>query len=1340
MIQPDACLSVFFQIIPALLTILCSSFILIAITRNESGKPLSRLLGILCFLFAAYNTVFAVFSTSSVHVAAIQGCYLALTFFLVPIGVHFCHIITGGEALKRLTVAFYGTAFILASASAGSLHIPVPIIAVFACTGLITCIYLLGKPAWEPREGSGTGNRLVLSGISLLPVISLLSPVLIRYFSPPAFGFLPVMLLSIGFSLNSTDKDYPAFRKERILSWFIAALISIPALFDVLVIGTLIAAMDLRSLAANIISFGVTKVLAVMLCLGLAFLSLTKKHDRTEGLILYSLGSFLALVNLEDLLMLLPGAVFPQVFLFNDLFIAASVGMPVHLVYRIFRKSRSAAVPVFYGISLALMLLALAKASDPHAGTGLIHAAAGRYHEIFLAVMFSALILCSLILRKTWSIRKDPSRKKIWVLFLSGVVLAAFYETLHFFSGAEIPSVLVHTMQVIPLALIFLAFLHDDIMAMSSTARREMLATGLRTAFLVLYLLFVPVVYWLLREYGADAVASSVIPYGLPPLLSFLCAAFLSISVLGLEQKRQEAILFGAICFCYAMLNLDITLVAVIPDISLALRVSRLDHFFLCLIMLGVNLHLIYQVTGKKTGWWVVYLGYALGPVMVPLSQTSWYYAGMYTYYWGYFARKAILFDFMSGLWMAGFFYGIYLLYQGLREMNDQRKAGVKRVLIAFLILAGLSLSNVPTINGFEVYPLGTFAFIGLLYLAYGLFKFNVGTVLQHLRTGIYLTGLVGVLTAVGMLPGLILKPENRISALIPGIAAAVLLYRPADRLWNKLVNLFIKNERDALTDEYNRLTETLSKIYHLQEINSTLCSWVFHAFSARYCALLVIREDDRTCSGWNTWNPLTANSLFGGIDSAPGGEHALELVASHPVIQTARRSSSLLHGNSLSKMLLEVPEPERSSKMFTSLEMAIPVVTLDRTVAMLLLGGKNDGSGYRHTEIELLHSVSLILGPHIENALLLQSLEDEVEKRTRDLNSSLVEAKIKEREISERNQVILRQNKVMEVLLETTNQVQQIDDLEELFSFTLNQLRTLFPDFSGGILLEDSKRNILEASAFVNLTETEQRVILENRYRILDPHIDTILCDEIVVEESPSAGIPALWKVYPLQEKTERTAGYLVLKGKDLDGPAGEIVTLFIGQISVVIQNKLLMSHLEKMANTDGLTGVYNRTYFDQELDKVIKLSQRFASMSFSLMIVDVNGLKHVNDTFGHGVGDEIIVKVAGMLKTACRETDIVSRIGGDEFAILMPSTGMHQAKILYSRIRKGEKGLQVLLINPDGNHVRIPIHISIGLAGSDEAEPIEVMKRADDHMYLDKQRFYTENETFPSGRASKK
>jgi len=169
-------------------------------------------------------------------------------------------------------------------------------------------------------------------------------------------------------------------------------------------------------------------------------------------------------------------------------------------------------------------------------------------------------------------------------------------------------------------------------------------------------------------------------------------------------------------------------------------------------------------------------------------------------------------------------------------------------------------------------------------------------------------------------------------------------------------------------------------------------------------------------------------------------------------------------------------------------------------------------------------------------------------------------------------------------------------------------------------------------------------------------------------------------------------------------------------------------VADLEKMASTDGLTGVYNRAFLDRELEKSVKHAKRFKDMWFSVLIVDVNGLKQINDTYGHAAGDKLIVEVASMLKSVCRETDVVARIGGDEFAVLMPSTNRVQAQILLKRIREAQADLNVVVSPSVGVHLSIPVRISIGLASSDEDDPELVMKIADDLMYADKQRFYAE------------
>ena len=131
---------------------------------------------------------------------------------------------------------------------------------------------------------------------------------------------------------------------------------------------------------------------------------------------------------------------------------------------------------------------------------------------------------------------------------------------------------------------------------------------------------------------------------------------------------------------------------------------------------------------------------------------------------------------------------------------------------------------------------------------------------------------------------------------------------------------------------------------------------------------------------------------------------------------------------------------------------------------------------------------------------------------------------------------------------------------------------------------------------------------------------------------------------------------------------------------------------------------------------------------MCFSIMVIDINGLKQINDTYGHSAGDTAIIRVAELLKSTCRETDIVTRIGGDELTVLMPSTNRVQAEILLGRLRDREKDLHIVLKTATGFPVSVPIRISIGLASSDEDDPDLVIKVADDLMYADKQRFYAE------------
>lgn len=120
----------------------------------------------------------------------------------------------------------------------------------------------------------------------------------------------------------------------------------------------------------------------------------------------------------------------------------------------------------------------------------------------------------------------------------------------------------------------------------------------------------------------------------------------------------------------------------------------------------------------------------------------------------------------------------------------------------------------------------------------------------------------------------------------------------------------------------------------------------------------------------------------------------------------------------------------------------------------------------------------------------------------------------------------------------------------------------------------------------------------------------------------------------------------------------------------SIAINNTLLHKKITELSITDGLTGLYVYRYFNDALDKEIVRSTRY-KQPFGLIMIDLDGFKNINDSYGHPQGDEVLREVARIFKKICREVDIVARYGGEEFTIILPETDLEGAFILADRIR---------------------------------------------------------------------
>ena len=154
----------------------------------------------------------------------------------------------------------------------------------------------------------------------------------------------------------------------------------------------------------------------------------------------------------------------------------------------------------------------------------------------------------------------------------------------------------------------------------------------------------------------------------------------------------------------------------------------------------------------------------------------------------------------------------------------------------------------------------------------------------------------------------------------------------------------------------------------------------------------------------------------------------------------------------------------------------------------------------------------------------------------------------------------------------------------------------------------------------------------------------------------------------------------------------------------------------LEKLALTDALTGLANRRAFREALESELARVGRHGRPA-SLLFLDLDHFKAVNDTHGHAVGDEVLEGFARVLTRACRRGDLAARIGGEEFAVLLPATGRVPASLVAERIRR------VVEFHPLGRSVPVRVTVSGGVVATEDfpAPPAadELLRRADSALY---------------------
>ncbi|HEY2980864.1 MAG TPA: GGDEF domain-containing protein [Anaerolineales bacterium] len=188
-----------------------------------------------------------------------------------------------------------------------------------------------------------------------------------------------------------------------------------------------------------------------------------------------------------------------------------------------------------------------------------------------------------------------------------------------------------------------------------------------------------------------------------------------------------------------------------------------------------------------------------------------------------------------------------------------------------------------------------------------------------------------------------------------------------------------------------------------------------------------------------------------------------------------------------------------------------------------------------------------------------------------------------------------------------------------------------------------------------------------------------------------------------------DEALGYVAFDGSDLSS-----VTTLARQVAAALKATGLHRQIVELSLTDPLTGLHNRRYFDLFLKNEVVRSQRFAR-ALAVLMLDLDDLKTYNDMYGHATGDQALRKIADCLMQGRRNADVVARIGGDEFAIILPETELNGALQVANKIRSSVASVSDL---------ERPLTISIGITALPGVDmtPDTLMREADQALYLAK------------------
>lgn len=449
------------------------------------------------------------------------------------------------------------------------------------------------------------------------------------------------------------------------------------------------------------------------------------------------------------------------------------------------------------------------------------------------------------------------------------------------------------------------------------------------------------------------------LPYinSIPPALSF--SVFICLALIAVFKGRRSEInlLFAGFCLSGALINIDILLLSVIKDKSMALSIYR-SIYFLFVFSVPIYIRFVHAFLGLSRRW-IDYYAFSISFLFLFFTQSDLFVRGLREYRFGTVAEAGILYHFFCAFGGLSVLYCLATLYRALKKTEEGgQKNRIKYILLGMGTYTVLLILNYLPISGSNIYPMGNFGFIPVIILAFGVLKYDLLDMDEVIRKGMiyfFLTGslILGYLVILFVFNVLFMKAVKQYSIIFPFVLAlaVVFLFDPIKSGIQAFTDRhFFKGKYDYRTT-LRSISERMTLLLRYDDIGDFLVSSIGDALEVKKVVLVAMRRGDATSA--NILKRQAAIDVLEKVTSAVG-----------------KASGFVSH----------LPKKERIEILeifeLCGAALLIPIKFGDRLTGLLALGEKRSGELFVQEDIELLATIANQCAVALENAYAYRELE----------------------------------------------------------------------------------------------------------------------------------------------------------------------------------------------------------------------------------------------------------------------------------------------------------------------------------------------------------------------------